>query len=122
MKTLLGVLVIVLADSAGDVLLTRGMRQVGEVATFAPKELILVARRVLGNRHVLASLLCMTVHFAGFLLLLAWADLSLVFPATALVYVVTTFAAKFILRETVNGYRWAGTMLVCLGVALVSVP
>ncbi|WP_447973178.1 EamA family transporter [Nitrospira sp. Kam-Ns4a] len=122
MKTLLGILVIVLADSAGDVLLTRGMRQVGEIATFAPKELILVARRALGNRHVLASLLCMTVHFVGFLLLLSWADLSLVFPATALVYVVTTLAAKFILRETVNGYRWTGVMLVCVGVALVSVP
>lgn len=122
MKTMLAILVIVLADAAGDVLLTKGMRQIGDVATLVPKELVLIARRALSNGHFLASLLCMTVQFVGFILLLSWADLSFVFPATALVYVVTTFAAKFILRETVNGYRWAGTMLVCLGVALVSVP
>ena len=64
----------------------------------------------------------MAVHFVGFLALLSWADLSFVFPATALVYVVTTLAAKFILRETISLPRWVGTVLVCLGVGLVSFP
>ena len=36
--------------------------------------------------------------------------------------VVTTLAAKFILRETISVHRWAGTALVCLGVGLVSLP
>ncbi len=33
MKTAILIAVIVLADSAGDVLLTRGMKQVGEIST-----------------------------------------------------------------------------------------
>ena len=112
--------VIVLADSTGDVLLTKGMRQVGEVSTWAPRELLLIAYKAVRNHRVLASMLFMMVHLVGFLIVLSWADLSVVFPATALVYVLNTLAAKFILKETISVYRWAGTTLVCLGVGLVS--
>ena len=122
MKTAVIIAIIVVADSAGDVLLTKGMRQVGEVSSFAPGELWHVVCRALRSHHFLASLLFMAVHFVGFLALLSWADLSFVFPATALVYVVTTLAAKFILRETVSLSRWVGTVFVCLGVGLVSFP
>ena len=45
MKTAILIAIIVLADSAGDVLLTKGMRQVGEVSTFAPRALLAIARR-----------------------------------------------------------------------------
>jgi len=113
---------IVLADAAGDVLLTKGIRQVGEVSSFAPRHLVAVAGKAVRNQHILASLFCMAAQFIGFLVALSWADLSFVFPATALVYVVGTLAARFVLQETVSIHRWAGTMLVCLGVILVAMP
>ncbi len=114
--------IIVAADSSGDVLLTKSMRQVGAVSSFAPRTLWDSACRALRNRHVLASLLFMTLRFVGFLAALSWADLSFVFPAMALAYAVSTLAAKFILGETVSLHRWAGTLLICLGVGLVSLP
>ena len=122
MITALTIAVIVLADTAADVFLTKGMRQIGEVTSFAPRELLIVAGRALSNHHVLASMAFMAMHLTGFLIVLSWADLSFVFPATAMVYVVGTLAAKFILGETISVHRWAGTMLVCLGVGLVSIP
>ena len=122
MKTAIMIALIVAADSAGDVLLTKGMRQVGEVSTFAPRALLAIARRAMRNHHFLASIVFMVTHFVGFLAVLSWADLSVVFPATTLVYVIGTLAAKFILQETISTHRWAGTMLVCLGVGLVSLP
>jgi len=121
-KTAILIAIIVLADSVGDVLLTKGMRQVGEVSTFAPRALLAIARRAIRNHHFLASIVFMVTHFVGFLAVLSWADLSVVFPATTLVYVIGTLAAKFILQETISMHRWAGTMLVCLGVGLVSLP
>jgi len=121
-KTAILIAIIVLADSVGDVLLTKGMRQVGEVSTFAPRALLAIARRAIRNHHFLASIVFMVAHFVGFLAVLSWADLSVVFPATTLVYVIGTLAAKFILQETISTHRWAGTMLVCLGVGLVSLP
>jgi uncharacterized membrane protein len=121
-KTAAIIAVIVLADSAGNVLLSKGIRQIGEVSTLAPRELLMIAWKALRNHHVLASIFCMAVHFFGYLAVLSWADLSLVFPATAMVYAINTLAGKFFLGEMISSHRWVGTMLVCLGVGLVSLP
>ena len=122
MKTAILIAVIVLADSVGDVLLTRGMKQVGEISTIRWRELLAIARKVVSNRSFLSAIFFVSVTFVSFLTVLSWADLSLVFPATSLIYVVSTLGAKFILGETVSLQRWAGILLVCLGVALTSLP
>ena len=62
----------------------------------------------------------MAVAFFSLLALLSWADASLVVPATALSYVAGAFGAKFILGEKIAPVRWAGVVLVCAGVALLS--
>jgi drug/metabolite transporter (DMT)-like permease len=122
MKTAIMIAIIVLADSAHDVLLTRGMKQVGGISTIRPGELLSIAVQVLRNRSFLSGFLFTVIYFFSFLLVLSWADLSLVFPATALVYVTSTLGARFILREAVTLQRWAGILLVCLGVALTALP
>jgi drug/metabolite transporter (DMT)-like permease len=114
------VAIIVLADSAGDVLLTRGMKQVGEVSTIRLGELVIIVRKVLSNKNFLAAIFFIAVTFFSFLTVLSWSDLSFVFPATSLVYVTGTLGAKFILKETVTLQRWVGILFVCLGVALIS--
>jgi drug/metabolite transporter (DMT)-like permease len=53
-------------------------------------------------------------------MLLSWEPVSFVIPASALSYVVGTFGAKYILGEDVSPARWAGVVLVCVGVALVA--
>ncbi len=122
MKTALMVAVIVLADSASDVLLTKGIKQVGEISNVGLRELIPLVRKALVNRYFLSAIFFMAVAFFSFLAVLSWADLSFVFPTTSLVYVVGTLGAKFVLKETVTAQRWAGTLLVCMGVALTSLP
>jgi drug/metabolite transporter (DMT)-like permease len=64
----------------------------------------------------------MACSFFAFLAVLSWADLSFVLPATSLSFVITTLGAKFILKEEISRVRLAGTLLVCLGVALISLP
>ena len=122
MKTAVLIAVMVFADATGDVLLTRGMKQVGEVSTIRPRALLSIARKVVTNRSFISGILFFAVTFFSFLTVLSWADLSFVFPATSLVYVVSTLGARFILKETVSLQRWAGILMVCLGVTLVSLP
>jgi drug/metabolite transporter (DMT)-like permease len=122
MKTAVLIAMIVLADSAGDVLLTMGMKQVGEISTIHPRVLLNIGRKVITNRNFLFGLFFLAVTFFSFLIVLSWADLSLVFPAKSLVYVASTLGAKFILGETMSFQRWAGISLVCLGVFLISLP
>jgi len=122
MKTAILIAMIVLADSAGDVFLTKGMRQVGKISALNPRAILTIGGRVISNRSFLSGIFFMAITFVSFLIVLSWADLSLVFPAKSLVYVLSTLGAKFFLDETVTFQRWTGIVLVCLGVALTSLP
>lgn len=57
--------------------------------------------------------------FFSLLALLSWQDLSVIVPATALNYVVGAAGSAVFLREQVDRTRWAGVLLVCVGVAVV---
>jgi drug/metabolite transporter (DMT)-like permease len=122
MMTALMIALVVLGGSVGDVLVTKGMKEVGEISTLRAGELLTIARRVVTNRHFLAGIFFMAVSFFSFLAVLSWADLSFVLPATSLSFVITTVGAKLFLKERISATRWAGILLVCVGVALISLP
>jgi drug/metabolite transporter (DMT)-like permease len=52
--------------------------------------------------------------------LLSVADLSFVLPVTASGYVISTLLGRFVLHEQVSASRWAGTILIAIGTALVA--
>ena len=122
MLTALMILMVVFSNAAGDVLLTKGMKQVGDVSAIDRGELPATIRRIAFNVNFILGVACLAVSFFSFLAVLSWANLSFVVPATAIVYVVTVFGAKFFLGEKVDRLRWGGTLLICFGVALVCLP
>jgi transporter family protein len=113
------VLVIVLTNAAGDIYITRGMKQVGEIERFGFAQALGIIGQFLTCRDFLLGIFFLALSFFSFLSILSWADMSFVVPATSLVYVVTLIGARFLLNEHVDGMRWAGTLMVCLGVALI---
>ena len=122
MMTALMIAIVVLGGSAGDVFITKGMKEIGEISTINVRELLWIAWRSLSNRNFLIGIVFMAFSFFAFLAVLSWADLSFVLPATSLSFVITTVGAKFILHEHISRVRLAGTLLVCIGVALISLP
>ena len=122
MKTALALSIIILASSLGDVLIAKGMKRVGEIATLRLRELALIGTSIVRNAAFLLGLLCLAISFGAFLAVLSWADLSFIVPATSLSFVVSTLGAKWFLHERINRLRWIGTLLVCVGVALLSLP
>jgi drug/metabolite transporter (DMT)-like permease len=111
---------VVVATSLGDLFQTIGMKQGGEIDDFRPGALGRALAAVLRNRWVIASIASFAVSFFAFLALVSAAELSFAVPATAAAYVLETLLAKFILKETVGGQRWAGALLVTAGVVLIS--
>ena len=122
MLTALMILLVVFSNAAGDVFLTKGMKQVGDVSAIGLLELATTIKRIVCNVNFMLGVACLAVSFFSFLAVLSWANLSFVVPATAIVYVVTVFGAKFFLGEKVDRLRWGGTLLICFGVALVCLP
>jgi uncharacterized membrane protein len=121
-KTWLALIVLVLADSLGIVFLARGMKQVGKVDTLKPKELWQILGRVIGNPLLRWGIFSMAVSFFMFITLLSWADLSFVIPATAISEPVNMLGTKFVLKEKVTKVRWISTVLICIGLILISLP
>ena len=119
-KTWLALIVLVLADSAANILLTRGMKQIGAVSTLDPRQLWQILGKVLRNGWLGLGILSMSITFFMFIALLSWADLSFVLPATALTEPVNMLGTKYILKEKVNNVRWLSTILICMGLFLIS--
>jgi drug/metabolite transporter (DMT)-like permease len=119
MKWLL-VAVIVAATSVGEVLQSAGMKHHGEIHDFRPGSLGRVVYAISQNWMIILSVCMMAVSFFAFMELISVADLSFAVPATAASYVLETILAKAVLKEKVGWRRWAGGVLVCSGVALVS--
>ena len=94
------VFAIVLASTTGDVLLSRAMKQVGDVGRlYHQAGLWKVISRIARNPSFLLGVLAMTVAFYSLLFGLSWGDVSLVAPASAsLTFVANAVAAKFFLH------------------------
>jgi uncharacterized membrane protein len=116
------VAIITLATSIGEVLIAKGIREIDAVATLSVRALVKVAVQVLTNKFIVLGIFLMAVSFFTFLATLAEAELSLVVPATAVSFAIKTFGAKIFLKERISRERLIGTLLVCLGVALISIP
>jgi drug/metabolite transporter (DMT)-like permease len=97
------------------------MKVVGEVKDFRPSALLRLVPRVLRVPWIWVGLTLMGTAFFSLLAVLSMENVSLVVPVTALSYAAGALGGKFFLREQVTPRRWAGVLLVCVGVALVVV-
>ncbi len=105
--------IIVGATVASDMLQSWEMKRQGEVTDFRIDRLL---GTLLGKLPMIASVVFLAISFYAFLALLQIADLSFAVPATALSIVVETILARILLREQVTPARWAGVVLVAIGV------
>jgi ceramide glucosyltransferase len=112
--------IVILSGTAGDILVSRTMKRIGEVKDFSPRALVRLGFQVARSGLFWIGILLAACAFFSFLALLSWAPVSFVVPATALGYVAGTVAARFFLRETVDLARWIGVVLLCVGVAVTS--
>jgi multidrug transporter EmrE-like cation transporter len=113
---------IVLASTAGDVLLSRTMKQVGDVGELRRHSgLAYVLRRILRNPNFVLAIVAMATAFYAMLFGLSWGDVSLVVPAaTSLTFVTNAIAAKIFLHERVDHRRWLAALFVAGGVMLLA--
>ena len=110
-------LIVVATNVIGNYALTRGMREVGVVASWSPLPYI----EAFAHPWVSVGVLFMIGWLVSRLVLLSWADLSYVLPVTATSYALTALAGALYLHERVNAMQWGGIAVISLGAALVAV-
>jgi uncharacterized membrane protein len=117
-KTLVMVFAMVVCANTGDLLLKRGMSQIGAVQ-LSMAGLSHAFRLTVSNGTIWVGIIFLSGFMLSYMTALSWADYSYVMPAGAFGYAVLTFLAVFFLHESVSSRRWVGVVLICLGVLLV---
>jgi drug/metabolite transporter (DMT)-like permease len=107
------------AGALAQILMRRGMQQLGSLETWAPLELLAYFWRALCNPWVIVGTVMSAVFYFLFLAVLSWAEVSVAVPLTALEYVIVAVLGVLILKETIPPARWAGIVLVVAGVILI---
>jgi len=109
----------VLFSSVGNVLLSKGMKQVGEIADYSAAGILAAFFRTFTSGTIWLGILSLLVFFVSYLLLLSWADFSFVQPVSAIGYPAVAVLSYFLLGEIVSPLRWVGVLFICAGVGLV---
>ncbi len=109
-----------ISASIGQILVRRGMLQVGELSGWSPRYLVTYFWHALSNPWVIAGTVGNALFYFLFLAVLSWSEVSVALPLTALEYVIAAVLGILFLKEPVPPLRWAGIALVIAGVMLIS--
>ena len=123
MKTAVVLITAIVAQTLGDVFLTRGMKAISSLETANAEtfsQVAHIALQAIQSPMVWIGTLLLIVFFSLFSAALSWADLSFVLPATAFGYVLNVAAGNYFLGESVSNRRWLGAAIITLGVLFVS--
>jgi len=100
----------------GDTCLSRGMTHMPAITLAHPLSLI----AAVFTPWVATGIALLIGFFASYLTALSWADLTYVLPATAFGNVIVALLSKFWLHEPISLARWAGIVLITVGVGFVA--
>lgn len=119
-KVLIILILALVLEALGVVLLSRGLKQIGQAREVKAGEILTVVRRGVTNSNILTGIFLEAMFFGALLYLLSQRDVSLIWPLTSLGFVITALAARWILHEQVSWLRWGGVLLILFGAGLVS--
>lgn len=119
LKTYIAIFLIVLFAPLGNVLLGKGMKEIGSAKGWTTASLFPVFVRILSSGYIWLGIACLLAFFISYMLVLTWADYSYVQPASSFSYAVVALLGYFLLGEQVNALRWAGIAIICAGVFIV---
>jgi drug/metabolite transporter (DMT)-like permease len=120
LKTLIIMLIAVTAGTIGDILLAKGMKEMGDLSAMNLRGILDAAYRAMTNPKLIIGTAMLAIFFFLWLAVLSWEDLSVALPMQALNYVLVAFLSQYFLNEIVSPLRWAGTLLVCVGVMMIT--
>lgn len=104
----------------GQILVRRGMLQVGSLENYAPLALIAYFWHALCNPYVIGGTILNAIFYFLFLAALSWTGVTVALPMTAIEYGFAALLAVIMLKEAVPPVRWVGIVFVILGVILIA--
>jgi drug/metabolite transporter (DMT)-like permease len=113
------ILVSVIAGAIGQITLKYGMSLTGQI-TLSLHDLVPTLWKIFTNPFIIGGLTLYVCGTVFWLAALSRVDLSFAYPFASLSYVVMLTASWLLFNENITPLRLAGTLVVMLGVFLIS--
>ncbi len=109
----------IIGGAAGDILLSTGMQSLGAVKVRQLGDIPRLLAIVFSNPYVLFGVVSMAVYFGSYIAALAWVDVSVANPLTALSYLLASGYAWVVMHEHFGPNRLGGLVLIVVGAICV---
>ncbi|MDP6529111.1 MAG: EamA family transporter [Gemmatimonadota bacterium] len=119
MRNVLLILVCVALGVCGQLLLKHGMSSPG-IRVTAASQIPAMIGRAIATPSVVSGFLFYGLSSVLWLVILTRVELSMAYPMLSIGYVLVVFLSRFFFHEHVTPMRILGTLVVCLGVFLIS--
>lgn len=119
LKTYILILLMVILGPLGNVLLSKGMRGIGAITAWSSADAVHALLLLSQSGFIWLGVGSLLAFFVTYMLVLSRADYSYVQPASATAYAMVALLGHFFLGEVVTPVRWAGVLIICLGVVVV---
>lgn len=113
------ILVSLVAGAIGQILLKKGMTEMGAI-TLSADQIFNTLWRIATNPYVVIGLCIYMGGTVFWLAALSRADLSFAYPFTGLSYAIMVIASFFLFGENITMARFAGMAIVWVGVFIIS--
>lgn len=111
------ILVSVLLNCTAQLLIRKGMLQIGEVGAV---DFIKLLIPMLSNLYLWSAMLCYAVSILLWMVVLSKVEVSFAYPFLSIGYVVAAVIGYYFLGESLSLSRLAGILVICIGVFLIS--
>jgi len=120
LKTIIVMFLAISAGAVGDIFLTKGMKDMGDLSVMNLRGILNATGQALTSPKLILGTALQAAYFFLWLAVLSWEDLSVALPMQAFSYILVAFLSMYFLGETVSPLRWTGIFLVCVGVMLIT--
>ncbi len=111
----------VVVGSIGDLFLSIGMKVIGDASGLNSRTIWPFIWKVMSSPTIWIGTSFLAVFFFLWLYVLSWEQLSVALPMQAVIFVLVPLLAQIYLGEGFSVLRWAGTILISLGVVMVTI-
>lgn len=119
LKSLALILLAILIAVSGQISLKYGVAQIGRIDALALSQPLQLLLKIVLNKWVVIGLGLYGLGAAVWIVVLSRVPLSFAYPMLGLSYVMVVLVSVLFLHEHVPLIRWAGVVLIVVGVALV---
>jgi drug/metabolite transporter (DMT)-like permease len=119
-KTYVLLFLLVLFGSVGNTILSKGMKDVGDLDISHLQSIQAAATKVLTSGTVWTGIALMLMFMVCHMLVLSWADYSFVMPFSAVAYALVPLLGYLFLHEHISTTRCIGIGFIFLGVVLIN--